>query len=208
MTRTVDFRYIVVRNGADFTELRPIRDASPLLIMNEGAEIKMSFSGSFAADDSINWLTDQIRPELVIDDVASPLGVYLPATVTPSEDESTRSVQVEAYDRCWLVRDTYTETIRHFSAGSLYTDVVRQLAKTVPVPGTARPLPAAWSNSPAQGRGASKGISTCIVWPGGTVAGSSAELPPALSRRTANASGAAPRLRTATRTSVNEPRSQ
>lgn len=127
MTRTVDFRYIVVRNGADFTELRPIRDASPLLIMNESAEIKMSFSGSFAADDSINWLTDQIRPELVIDGVASPLGVYLPATVTPSEDESTRSVQVEAYDRCWLVRDTYTETMRHFSAGSLYTDVVRQL---------------------------------------------------------------------------------
>ena len=40
MTRTVDFRYIVVRNGADFTELRPIRDASPLLIMNESAEIR------------------------------------------------------------------------------------------------------------------------------------------------------------------------
>ena len=127
MMRTVDFRYIIVRNGADFTELRPIRDASPLLIMNESTEIKMSFSGSFAADDSINWLTDQIRPELVIDGVASPLGMYLPATVTPSEDESTRSVQVEAYDRCWLVRDTYTETIRHFAAGSLYTDVVRQL---------------------------------------------------------------------------------
>lgn len=127
MTRTVDFRYIVVRNGADFTELHPIRDGVPILMMNESAEIKMSFSGSFAADDSINWLTDQIRPELVIDGVPSPLGVYLPATVTPSEDESTRSVQVEAYDRCWLVRDNYTEDRLFFAAGTNYIETIRQL---------------------------------------------------------------------------------
>lgn len=127
MTRTVDFRYIVVRNGADFTEIHPIRDGVPILMMSESSEIKMSFSGSFAADDSINWLTDQIRPELVIDGVTSPLGVYLPATVTPSEDESARSVQVEAYDRCWLVRDNYTEDRLFFAAGTNYIETIRQL---------------------------------------------------------------------------------
>lgn len=127
MMRTVDFRYVVVRNGADYTELYPVRNNAPILMMNESSEIKMSFSGSFAADDSINWLTDQIRPEIVIDGVKSPLGVYLPATVTPREDESTRSVQVEAYDRCWLVRDNYTEDRLFFAAGTNYIETIRQL---------------------------------------------------------------------------------
>lgn len=127
MTRTVDFRYVVLRNGADFDELHPIRNSSPLIIMNETSEIKTSLSGDFAANDAVNWLTDMIRPELVIDGVRHPLGVYLPATVTPIQDESTKSVHIEAYDRCWLVRDNYTETIRHFASGSNYVDIVKQL---------------------------------------------------------------------------------
>ena len=127
MTRTVDFQYIVVRSGADYGKLQPIRNARPTLIMNESAMIKTSLSGDFVQNDAVDWLTDQIRPELVIDGVAHPLGVYLPATVTPIEDENTKSVHVEAFDRCWLVRDNYTETIRHFAAGSGYTDIVKQL---------------------------------------------------------------------------------
>lgn len=127
MTRTVDFNYVIMRNGADFTKLQPIPEAVPILMMSESTEIKMSLSGSFVCDDAINWLTDQIRPEIVIDGVTSPLGVYLPATVIPSEDESTRSVQVEAYDRCWLVRDNYNEDRLHFAAGANYIDTVRQL---------------------------------------------------------------------------------
>ena len=127
MTRTVDFQYIVVRNGADYSKLQPIKNARPMLIMNESAMIKTSMSGDFAQNDAVDWLTDQIRPELVIDGTPHPLGVYLPATVTPIEDEKTKSVHVEAFDRCWLVRDNYTEGILHISAGSLYTTVIRQL---------------------------------------------------------------------------------
>lgn len=127
LTRTVDFRYIVVRNGADFSELQPIRNGEPLIYMDESAEIKMSLSGDFAQNDAVNWLTDQIRPELEINGIRKPLGVFLPATVTPMSDESTRSVHVEAYDRCWLVRDNYTETILHFAAGAKYTTIVKQL---------------------------------------------------------------------------------
>lgn len=127
MTRTVDFHYIVMRNGADYDRLEPIRNAKPTLMMNESSMIKTSLSGDFVQNDAVDWLTDQIRPELVIDGVAHPLGVYLPATVTPIEDENTKSVHVEAYDRCWLVRDNYTETIRHFAAGSNYITIVKQL---------------------------------------------------------------------------------
>lgn len=127
MIRTVDFRFVVTRNSADYSELQPIRNAKPNVMMNESAEIKTSLSGDFAQNDDVNWLTDQIRAELVIDGVRHPIGVFLPATVTPIEDESTKSVHVEAYDRCWLVRDNYTETIRHFAAGSSYTTIVKQL---------------------------------------------------------------------------------
>lgn len=127
MIRTVDFRFIVTRSGADYSELQPIKGAKPRVIMNESAEIKTSLSGDFVQNDSVNWLTDQLRAELVIDGVRHPIGVFLPATVTPIEEESTKSVHVEAYDRCWLVRDNYTETIRHFAAGSSYTTIVKQL---------------------------------------------------------------------------------
>ena len=127
MTRTVDFQYIVVRSGADYGKLQPIRNARPTLFMNESAMIKTSLSGDFVQNDDVDWLTDQIRPELVIDGVAHPLGLYLPATVTPIEDENTKSVHVEAFDRCWLVRDNYTAGILHISAGALYTTVIRQL---------------------------------------------------------------------------------
>lgn len=127
MTRTLDFHFLVLRNGAIFDELQPIKNATPLLYMNESSEIKTSLTGDFAENSQVNWLTDQIRPEIEIDGIRHPLGIFLPATVTPTEDENTKSVHLEAYDRCWLVRDNYTETIRHFSAGSNYVEIVRQL---------------------------------------------------------------------------------
>ena len=127
MTRTVEIRYQILRNGAEYCELHAVEESAPLLQMNETDEIKISLSGDFIEDPRINWLTDEIRPRLIIDGVTSPLGVYLPATVTPSEDESTKSVRVEAFDRCWRVRDNYTETLLYFPAGSLYVEVVKQL---------------------------------------------------------------------------------
>lgn len=127
LTRTIDSRFVVTRNGADYTELQPIRSSDPMVYMDETAEIKVSMSGDFAVNDAVNWLTDQIRPELNVDGVWTPLGVFLPATVRPTKDESAQSVHMEAYDRTWLVRDNYTETILHFNAGRKYTDVVKQL---------------------------------------------------------------------------------
>lgn len=127
MTRTVEIRYTVIRNGADFSRLYAMEDSVPFLRMSDSDPIKTALSGSFAVNDSVDWLTDQIRPELVIDGVASPLGVYLPATVIPSEDESTRSVQIEAYDRCWAMRDNYTEDRLFFAAGANYIETIRQL---------------------------------------------------------------------------------
>ena len=123
--RLLECRFIVVRNGGDFGELYAI--GAPSLRMNDNSAIKMSLSGKFAQDDTLNLLTDRIRPELVIDGVRTPIGLYLPATVTKSENETTKSMQIEAYDQCWLVRDTKTESLVLYPAGTNYIDLVQSI---------------------------------------------------------------------------------
>ena len=123
--RTLDFRYIIVHNGADRGELKAISD--PRIIMDDGSDIKMSLSGDFAPSDDIDLLTDEIRPEMILDGVTYPLGVYAPATVSEARSETSVSLSIEAYDRCWRVRDSYTETILSLAAGTNYLTAVKQL---------------------------------------------------------------------------------
>lgn len=128
MTREIDFRFVVVRDGADYTMLLPADSGSRQLRMDDSSDIKTSFSGIFLdPGDSVNWLTDEIRPELVIDGTAHSLGVFLPASVQIAENETSRTVRVEAYDRSWRVRDTYTETQLTIPAGTNYIQAVEQL---------------------------------------------------------------------------------
>lgn len=127
MTRTVEIRYKLLRNDAELGELYALPDSPPILRMNDGGEIKTSLSGSFFPTDEADWLTDQIKPELVIDGVAHPLGVYLPSAVTGDESEDIRELKIEAFDRCWIVRDNYTETILSLAAGTNYLTAVKQL---------------------------------------------------------------------------------
>lgn len=125
MTRELDFKYVIVRNGADFGELFPL--SAPTIRCDDSAEIKTSLSGTFLNNDQINWLSDEIRAEMIIDGVTYPLGVYLPATVTHSNDGVTDQINLEAYDRCWIVRDNYTESQEYFASGVKYLTAVNQL---------------------------------------------------------------------------------
>ena len=139
--RTLDFRYIVMRSGADYGQIWPAGDSQPTIRMNEADAIKTSLSGEFLptvygfdgepiTGASVNWLSDQIRPELIIDGQAHPCGVFLPATVTEERSEDGAdllSYSVQAYDRCWQVRDNKTETTQYFAAGVNYLAAVEQL---------------------------------------------------------------------------------
>lgn len=128
MTRTVDFRYIVMRNGADYSELTPAPGSTPSVRMNDTGAIKTSFSGSFLHPvDDIDWMTDQIRPEMILDGVVHPLGIFLPATVGRRETDTGNAVQIEAYDRGWQVRARSTETQIYFAAGLNYLSAVGSL---------------------------------------------------------------------------------
>lgn len=128
MTRTVSFRYVIVRNGADATEIFPTEGSAPVIRMNDGGEIKTSLTGSFAdPGDAVNWLSDRIRPEMVLDGVTYPLGIFLPASVRTEENDTERWVDIEAFDQCWILRDTKTEGLQYFASGTNYLTAVQSL---------------------------------------------------------------------------------
>lgn len=127
MTRLIETRYIVVRNGADYGFLHPVKNSFPIVKMKVDGDIKTSLSGEFVRNDAVDWLRDKIRPELVIGGKAYPLGVFIPASVRWKESETTKSITLEAYDQCWQLKDTKTEGVLHFNAGTNYLDAVNLL---------------------------------------------------------------------------------
>lgn len=140
--RDISFNYVIVRNGADYGKIWPSMNSAPSLRMNKDGDIKTSLSGTFLpivfdfedqpTDGEVNWLSDQIRPELVIDGEIYPLGIYLPASVTENYDQSGTeivSLGVEAYDRCWQVQ-TVIPTQIYFASGVKYTAAIESLLTT------------------------------------------------------------------------------
>lgn len=128
MTRQIDFRYTIVRNGADFAEVQPLSSGSRSIRMDDTSAIKTSFSGDFLYPEAqVNWLADEIRPTIIIDGTPFPLGTYLPASVREMENETTAYLHLEAYDRGWRVRDSYTEQLLQIPAGTNYILAIEQL---------------------------------------------------------------------------------
>ena len=127
MRREIAFRYRLLRGGAYCALLRADEGSAPHVRMNDSGDIKSSFTGTFAptAFDvdgepvEIDWLSDEIQPVLVINGTEYPLGVFMPATPKIQNDGVQTLVQVEAYDRCWRVRDTRSESLIFWPAGTL-----------------------------------------------------------------------------------------
>ena len=138
--RDLDFNYIIVRGGADFGKICPAQDSAPTVRINDG-DVKSSLSGTFLPvlfdfnnkpmeGAEIDWFSDKIRAEIVIDGIAYPIGVFLPATVIQSEDvEGTgmTTMEVEAYDQCWQVKDYCADSSKYFAAETNYISVITQL---------------------------------------------------------------------------------
>ena len=126
MTRTVDFIYRVVRDGADFCELAAT--GAPRVSMESTNSVPTRFSGSFLFPEAgVDWLTDEIRPVLVVDGEEHSLGLFAAVSVTETEANSTRILRIEAFDRCWRVRDHRIERVLYFPAGTQYLSAVGSL---------------------------------------------------------------------------------
>lgn len=132
MPRMVEFKYHIVRNGADFTTLTPAGGDAPTISMNDVDSVKTCLTGTFLRPpDTVDRITDRIRPELIIDGVPHPLGIYLPVDVYENDDDTVQTVTITANDRCWVVRDTKTEDRIFIPAGTNYVQaVVSLLAQT------------------------------------------------------------------------------
>ena len=128
MTRTVNFRYYVVRNGADYCELHAVEGAEPKILMDDSSAIKTKLSGSFLLpDEEVNWLTDEIQPVMIVDGVEHSLGVFLPANVSETETDTARRVSVDSFDRGWIAKDYRTERMLFFLSGTAYIDAISSI---------------------------------------------------------------------------------
>lgn len=125
MKRTVSFRYKVLRNNSDYTELHAI--GAPTVRMQSPGEIKTALSGEFVLNNDVDWLSDEIEPVLIIDGTEHPLGIYAVATKNDAENATTKSVNIEAYDRCWRLRDTKTEERLYFAASKTYQASIEEM---------------------------------------------------------------------------------
>lgn len=138
--RNISFNYVVVRGGADYGYLMPAENSTPTIMMDGEGEIKTSLRGQFCKTVfdyfgnpdpalDINWLSDLIRPEIVIDGVIHSLGVYIPTTVEEVFDASGINMlnySVEAYDRCWLLKNTIPSQV-FFEHGVKYLTAIQAL---------------------------------------------------------------------------------
>ena len=127
------FRYKILRGGVEYAEIFAV--SAPVLRMDNHGEIKTSLQGTFldravdtyGKETNVDWLNDEIKPVMIIDGVSYPLGVFMPATTTPTRVNSNRTIDLQAYDRCWKVQDNKVEGFVYLSAGTKYTDAIEQL---------------------------------------------------------------------------------
>lgn len=131
--RTESFRFKILRGGAEYAEIFPV--SAPTLRMENTGEIKMSLQGSFLGkavdtyghETEVDWLSDEIQPFMYIDGEEYSLGVLLPTTVTPTRDKGQKTLNIQAYDRCWRVKDSKVEGAIYLTAGTPYIDAIEGL---------------------------------------------------------------------------------
>lgn len=125
--RDIEFRVDVLRDGATVTHLDWGDENPPTINAAKDAEIKSSMAGTFAENDDYNPIKDEIRPVLIVDGEEMPLGVFQAATVKESFSEFGKTMEIEAYDRCWRVQQHRVEGTHFIEKGTPYITAVQQL---------------------------------------------------------------------------------
>lgn len=84
MIRHISARVDILRDGVRCGSL-PFPQSSPPSVMADSASaIKTSLAGVFLHTGEIDYLNDELQPVLIIDGVETPIGVFVPGTVTTS----------------------------------------------------------------------------------------------------------------------------
>ena len=125
--REVDYRVDVLRGNVRYTSLKWDASEPPTVYSSKKAAIKSSLSGSFLKDDSVDYISDEIQPVIIINGTETPLGVFRAATWGATITEYGASHKIEAYDRCWRVQSRKAANILHLDAGTNYLTAITGL---------------------------------------------------------------------------------
>lgn len=127
-SRQVKYRYDLIRKGVVIGAL-PVISAS---ISNRiEQQIKRTARFEIAEDSRINWLTDRIRPVMLVrladgwEEI--PLGVFVPSTPTRTYDGASVIYSVEAYDLSVILAEDCVTEYYYIADGTGYIDAVEAL---------------------------------------------------------------------------------
>lgn len=113
-------RFEVLRDGAVFRELIPA-DSNAEVQFVESSELAMSFRGSFYTPPAdIDFLTDRLRPVVVLNGVEYPCGVFCITSEMERRSGGADAVDLEGYSPLYLAKRTKIEERVHFAAGENY----------------------------------------------------------------------------------------
>lgn len=117
---TFSTRYEVLRNNAVFSQIYA-SDYSPEVQNIGSSELKMSMRGTFKKySDDINFLSDRLRPVMIINGKEYPLGVYVVTTETELLSGGVNLMEIEAYSLLYLAQRKRIEERLSIAAGTNY----------------------------------------------------------------------------------------
>lgn len=132
MVRTVGFKYVILRNGANYGILPAPVDSTHQIHMDTEAEIKTSLIGDFfEPEKDVDFMTDKIQPVMILDGKEYPLGIFLPVHVSMDDSDYVKKIHIEAYDQCWYVKAQKVSVHPpFFPAGTNYINAISSLLST------------------------------------------------------------------------------
>lgn len=122
--RQVEYHVDVLRSGVPYGELAFVSGSPPTVYASAADAVKMSLRGTFSARGDVDYLTDELRPRMIVDGVSRNLGVYRVATRTRTMTATGGSDVIEAYDRGLLLSWCKLEQRDFWPAGTTYQSIV------------------------------------------------------------------------------------
>lgn len=128
MNREVKVRVDVMRNGVAAHNWYPTRESGTNVRMTADAAIKMCFTGEFPYSKNIDYLTDLIKPYLIINGKEYPVGEYVIGTVVErKKNGNITKVEIEAYDKALILEQNALEQRLFLPAGARYLDIIQAI---------------------------------------------------------------------------------
>lgn len=125
MIRELDFRVEVLRAGVPYTQLIFSSSSPPTVSGSAESEIAMTMSGVFLHNDAVDYLTDELRPIVIVDGAETPAGVYRVTSCRSTTNAAGVTYdQLECADRGVVLTWHKLEQRDFWTAGTPYDTVI------------------------------------------------------------------------------------